>query len=423
MPSPEPGRVIGFRPPSFALEAADPSSATVQVVNSSDSDSTPLGVAYPYPTLAVITGSGSATINYSMDSRWDTLAGLTHHDSPMTYRGLGGGSIMWANLDFRFYLNGSLSQGGRFTTAHAGPDTLKVQGQGYAIYNRGAPYYTSWCSVPGVHCFLYSGAYTLEVDPIPADMSLDEWNTTIVKNVGWQYAQFTIVNTPAIVQADYSLTVDIVWTWVADSGTSASVAGCAGSRTCPTQNPTVSGTMTADAIVNGVAKQVTKRVNVLACVTGDSLLDDARVRRGLKKMWDASGATGPESGRMERLGGLFDSGRGVLVDSLLPVLTGANACRAYGPNVSVPWPYTGPRVWWHPHPFKPGDWLPDPPLCDTGKPLAPGTRRRLGTGPSKGDLDGQGGIPMIIVDAENVYVTDPTGEYTTHPRSSCDPLQ
>lgn len=259
-------------------------------------------------------------------------------------------------------------------------------------------------------------------------MSLDQFNPTIVKNVGWQYSQFTIVNTPAIVQADYSLTVGIVWTWVADSGTSASVAGCAGNRSCITQNPTVSGTMTADAIVNGVAKQVSKRVNVLACVTGDSLLDDARVRKQLKLAWDASAADGPQSGRIEIFGGSF-AGPPRVDTTWVGGLPGANACRAYVPG-SGPGQWNPPegtlgplQFWWHTHPWYPDDTSRESAsICPQYGEPKPGYGLMGGPSP-EGDLTSH--TPLITIDKTFTYVShqSPSGRWNTvkKARATCDP--
>ncbi len=406
--------------PAYAFSAATTGNGDVHPANSSDDDST-FVYSYPYPTLSVVTGSGSVSAWYSSNPNWDTLAGLPW--GTITYQGLGGGSILWANLEYHFYGTYS-NQAGRFTVYHPGPDTVVVQGDGYAVYKRGAPYYTSWCSVPGVHCFDYSGTYSLSVAPIAADMEFSPVQRFIYPG-GPSYAEARIRTLPQPVDDHPEVTLNIVWSWAADTGSSQSLPGeCQGNRYCYLFASS-SGTLTASAIVNGVSKVKSVRFEKLSCVTGDTLLDDSRIRRGLKQAWDGSDADGPANNRKERFGGLFDvdaleGADKRAVDSLFAPFPGANACRTNAPTDVLTWPHLGPRVLWHTHPFRPQELLPDEPYCQTSQPQK--GQRRLGYGPSGPDLDIMSGyIPMIIVDKRFVYVVKPDSSVTPYKRSDCDP--
>lgn len=210
---------------------------------------------------------------------------------------------------------------------------------------------------------------------------------------------FTASATPAAVHNDWRLFAVQSWEWVPDSGSQA--ASCGTSKTC-NFTPQSSGTMKVTALVNGTVQTEERYVSVLPCLTGDSLLDDARIRRALKEAWEGSNADGPQSGRVERVGGRFPGPPPV--DTTFPPLPGASACRGWNPSQ---WNWNspgqgGPVVTWHTHPFNHGEQRQSSSVCPERGAVDP---TRMFIEPASGtDFSGGGDLPLIIVSPNFVFL-------------------
>jgi hypothetical protein len=196
--------------------------------------------------------------------------------------------------------------------------------------------------------------------------------------------------------------------------------------------------MKASTTIGAYALADSVHVSVLPCLTGDTLLDDSRIRRQLNAAMNGSNPTGSPWDRRERVGGRFRRPDGSIVDTLFPVSTGDTPCSidkaSFDNNVAS----TGvPIVMWHPHPFRPDDssdplpydenqFPPSPcPQLTWAAPPAPGDVYRAPRGPSS--VDRKSGYPHIVVEkSDSVYVLKADGSNAgVYPRSGsgvCDPL-
>lgn len=163
-----------------------------------------------------------------------------------------------------------------------------------------------------------------------------------------------------------------------------------------------SGTMTVDAIVNGVAQSKSVFVNVVPCPTGDTLVDDAANRAGLSAAWAQSNANAAIHLRLERGTATFDSASRH-VFRLSPIDPSDGPCR--NANIpSTPWPGT-PRVLSHTHPFSVGDSLPS----NCNEPNFPaGYYKKYSNpygGPSRSDWKRawNDSLPMLVLDIDSIY--------------------
>jgi hypothetical protein len=237
---------------------------------------------------------------------------------------------------------------------------------------------------------------------------------------------FTASATPAAVHNDWRLFAVQSWEWVPDSGSQ--TASCGTSKTC-NFTPQSSGTMKVTALVNGTVQTEERFVSVLPCLTGDSLLDDARIRRALKEAWEGSNAGDPDQGdRRERLGGRFPDGQGGWTDTTFSTLPGATMCRSYDP-AEWNWNTPGlgpPAITRHTHPASPGEHRTygSCPERDT-TPWPPGTTRIIGRGPSQSDYSSFFDIPFVVVDADYIHLTRWSGSplhgsTSAYSRAVCD---
>lgn len=235
------------------------------------------------------------------------------------------------------------------------------------------------------------------------------------------------------------------WQYRPDSGavnTGISQGGCGWNNNPCTRQISKSGTMVVFVSIDGVADSASARVNCLPCLTGDSILDDARVRRMLRHMLDASRPNDAASNRRERTFVRYRATDGSVRDTLLTNLPGATPCRAWDPSLWSPTSLGNVLLVAHSHPFMPstrrsdGSWTsPTSELLPAGPAGCPAlSGRGLFPGPS-GAFDGNGDLnqpwPQIIADKRNVYwirnpATDPANvmsvPWQTLPQSSCSVL-
>lgn len=186
--------------------------------------------------------------------------------------------------------------------------------------------------------------------------------------------------------------------------------------------------MFVDAVVNGVPVTKSQFVSVVSCLTGNPLLDNSRIRRGLRDAWNASNPNGPAADRRERGGWQYRDASGALIEQLLPPDPTGTPCSYQFPSGLGA--MGTPVVTWHTHPFRPLDATdPLPNSCyPNAAPPPPGTVRVAAARPSNQDFQVGGASPHFVVDANNVwYVPDPAnapGVFTGYPRqgTGCDPL-
>ncbi len=250
---------------------------------------------------------------------------------------------------------------------------------------------------------------------------------------GAQSVTFTATVTPTLAVA-WNLSGP--WTWRPDSGTGGISADCQWFDNPCTRTVSKSGTMTAVTTIGEYTLTASVHVSVVPCLTGDSLLDDSRIRRALNNALNATNLTGPAWDRRERGGGRVQRWDGTTFDTLFAVDPTDGPC-----DVNFAARNLGSIGYlimsWHTHPFTPldpNDPLPydasqSPPtncLPLVGKKPPPlGKVYSAGPGPSiPGDI--QSGYPAIVVEKNgSVWVINENGVYFEYPRSGqgvCDPL-
>ncbi|MBV6505390.1 MAG: hypothetical protein ILNGONEN_00949 [Syntrophorhabdaceae bacterium] len=217
------------------------------------------------------------------------------------------------------------------------------------------------------------------------------------------------------------------WRWQPDSGSlgqGIGGGGCGWNKNPCTKPITRSGTMTVLVSIDGVPDSASVRVNCLPCVTGDSLLDDARLRRLLSSVLAASNPNAAPDQRKERIGVRLRRPDGSIVDSLLPPLPGASPCRSWGVGQWDPGSLNSVGtivVFIHSHPFKPGPVTTDTLPNSCRNPSLPANLPQAAApGPSPADAGMPG--PQLIIDKDNVYYL-PSGvssTWVTRKRSQCD---
>jgi hypothetical protein len=253
---------------------------------------------------------------------------------------------------------------------------------------------------------------------------------------GAQAVTFTATVTPSSLGQTLS-----GWTWRADSGPGGiSPDVCYWNQNPCTRTISKSGWIKATKIVNGGEYTLvdSAHVSVVPCLTGDSLLDDSRIRKALNDAMNGSNPNGPAASRRERGGARIQLPSGGVLDTLLPVGLNDTPCSYTFPgNLGA----AGvPVVIWHVHPFMPRDTtdpLPyDPnvsphsacPQLANARPLGPGAYYTSKPGPSREDVVAtvNWGVPHIIVDKAEVGVVQPNGSKKAYPRNQpgkCDALR
>lgn len=227
------------------------------------------------------------------------------------------------------------------------------------------------------------------------------------------------------------------WTWTPDSASGGiNPNNCTTAEKVCKRSMTLSGSMKVTAIVGTDTLTATTHVSVLPCLTGDSLLDDSRIRGKLNDALNGSNPNGPALNRVERGGARLLLPNGSILDTLLPIGVTDTPC-------TVTWP-TGSLssigtilVLWHSHPFTPNDPTDGPPYdstivphspcpqLDTASPPPFGKVYVAGAGPSVPDLST--GYPMIVAEKNgSVWMAYPGASPISYPRSgagSCDALR
>jgi hypothetical protein len=189
-----------------------------------------------------------------------------------------------------------------------------------------------------------------------------------------------------------------------------------------------SGTMKVWATVNGDTESMSAHVSVVPCLLGDTVRDDARIRRKLAEAWAASSAFGPVSQRVERAGARIRRADGSVFDTNFGSLPGANNCRAWDPNqwnpVQAVTSIGTIVLLWHTHVFLPWPAASDPSPNCAGLPLAAGQFTLAFPGFSSAD-SGQP-VPQLVIDKANSYYSADPSIFPIHvqevPKAVCDLL-
>jgi hypothetical protein len=304
---------------------------------------------------------------YSEAVGWDTLRGREYPDGPFPPDGRFDGASIGncsANIGYRYVYNGNQTAAkifcrfGDLVTPYAPVDTAVVQGQGFIIWYRGFNADSrAFCGGSGNPCFTFSGdGYSIQVVPFPADMSLTSDLAVIDTSTGPQYTTFRVKVTPGIVESHSEVTIVQSWVWAPDSGASQSIpANCVGQKTCEFF-PARSGTMTVNAIVNGVLHQSSKHIDVgKPCPpSGDALLDQKRVHDALEQLLKDSGPERSlDTARREKVMYVYQDGDSLVIErGTDPEIVGLANCRStINPNESGSRKLLGV---FHSHPYKPG---------------------------------------------------------------------
>lgn len=357
---------------------------------------------FPYPTLIKVTQSGiehkfyteasaffyppaAGTLGGSFNARGQYINGTCFHGVEV----LIGVTAIWdCNVP---------------TVPLASEFWAVVQGTGVVHWNRNKEsrhsFGVEYCGPSTAPCWDFTGGFAITVERLAAELTLTASARAITPGTS---VTFTGTVTPAT-GGPHAMPFEVLsWTWRPDTGAVVPDA-CSPNpentnpATCSYQ-PASSGRMELRALVNGQEETKEVRVEIFPCLTGDSLLDNPDVRKGLRDAWDAAGwpNTLPED-RVERIGGLHCE-NGQCTSHLYPKGPSDNACDSYFADAPVT---ANTVVAWHMHPFNPTD--PNDPL-----PIGPACPRSNGGsaafGPSPKDYEAAGGKPHIVVDPQYVYV-------------------
>ena len=223
------------------------------------------------------------------------------------------------------------------------------------------------------------------------------------------------------------------WTWTPDSASGGiNPNNCTTAEKVCKRSMALSGSMKVTAVVGTDTLTATTHVSVLPCLTGDSLLDDSRLRKQFSDALNGSNPNAPALSRVERGGVRWLLADGSILDSLLPIGPNDTPCSFNFPsgigNVGQP------LLTWHVHPFTPMDTLDPLPYDPNVTPHSPcpklayakGRLFKAASGPTIPD-DVQSGFPAIVVEKNgSVWVSDAQGHIKTpYPRSgpgACDAL-
>lgn len=432
--------------PSFSSAAALPTlSGTLGVPSPYDPRVTVTLGAYPEKVLAKVTMDGLVTLTWTWGpEKGQPYAsadpyGMFHHGLSYCYMNVTVGGSGAGSQPFVPQPCGDFSSGTSLPDVGSRPHA-----EGYAYLNGTVTasrptkwwQYSSDCNYN--QCWTYSGTQTVSVEPVSADLELTASAAAIRRG---QTVTFTARVAPGSAGGRTMPFKVQSWRWVPDSG--ATTTSCApppadtNPATCRFA-PLSSGTLHLDALVNGTQQTRYKYLSVVPCLTGDSLLDDSRLRRALRDALNGSNPNDPAASRRERGGKRLRAPDGSVRDTLYPVGPNDTPCSFNYPPAA---PGEGtPLVAWHTHPFSPLD--PNDPLpYDAGqappsscpqleykRPPPPGKVYSAAPGPSPVDMTVAGGIPNIVVDKDNVWVVPadyPASPVRKYPRSGaggCDPL-
>lgn len=365
---------------------------------------------YSTPTIIELTISGHLTI-----SSYNHSTASFDLWSESGYRGT---AIGWANCHAPI----AVAWGGRW---HGDEHGCGVSGQtddyvttalvsGTGRVQRSSLYNDTGTSCDGGPCMRHQGAHTVSWTRVPAELTVTPSSTSVLPG---QSVSFTAAANPPSISGIPTPLTNIAWHFQPDSGAGGQVCGATVNCVFPPQR---TGLLTCNALVNGVQKSRKASVSVLPCLTGDSLLDDARIRKLLNDAWNGSSPNDTNWNRRERIGARIQLPDGSVVDTLYALGAAATPCAAdpFGGNMGGI-----PLVGIHTHPFSPNNPADPLPYDPTQSPvsncqqvvdavnknglLPPGKVFTAAPNPSPKDLQLSGGIPNIIVDADNVWIYYP----------------
>lgn len=284
-------------------------------------------------------------------------------------------------------------------------------------------WYSGLCGPGNQPCWNYSGSFEITITRVAVDAELQASPRSVTTP---QSITFTAQQTPSTA-GGVGIPFQVVgWWYEVDGDTTHISTACGGGYSNPTvcnYTPPTSGTMYAAVIANGVEVILQVHIDILSCLTGDSFLDDSRVRRGIKMALDGSHLTDPAANRMERFGGLFRDATGRIIPWLFPEDAGDGPCWNDIPSSGTLGAVGTIIVTWHTHPFRDDgtDPLPYVAGCPTRPPgLLPTDPR-----PAPGDQDYVANPvqPWIVASPTLAHVTPGGGtrpDTKTYSRSACD---
>ena len=302
------------------------------------------------------------------------------------------------------------------------PDAyLIANGTGFVKWEQSA-YLPGLCGPGFPPCFNYSGAFQVSVTRVATTLT----STAAPRHMtSPQLVTFTAALTPPSAGGVGVPYIVQNWRDTSDSGVvNTSPCPVPPSGTNPavcTFTPQRSGDLEVTVLANGIVKRASAHLNVLNCLTGDSLLDDSRVRKGLRGTWNAANPNGPAADRRERAGMLYRDAAGNIIPVTFPLDPTATPCLNHYPSAADINQYGTPIYQWHVHPFRPDRTDPLPANCRGGNP-APGTVMWAQPNPSANDYN-NGPAPWLVVDGLNGYSTPgfgPPQQTVTYKRSKCD---
>jgi hypothetical protein len=413
--------------------AVAPTMGTTISPRLSNTDITPSSVGtYPEWTVVEITATGLLNRYFSYAPIWGAMAG-----NPFGQWDAGGvqagGSSCIGNVWIAFDSPG-------FVGFCDNPSTplrsdwravRMVRGEGRVGWVSGPHRTDGTCDTPSTPpCFTYLLDHTVTITPFPAELVLKASKAAIEPG---QNVTFTASVTPDSIE-NIGVPFKVVeWRWLPDAGGGGTVlTQCENQKIC-SYAPSVSGTMRATGFANGAAAEAEVQVTVFPCLTGDPLLDNPRVRDGLRSSFDSMGYPHlSPADRTERGGGAFLGPNGdTLWVPVFPPGPRDDACSFWPSDHASSFP-GNPIISWHGHAFDAGDELPgvddcyrDPRLA----PLGPGDKRYAGARPSSNDINEGGTVDNIIVTPSYVWLRPkyfpndpPTTLPDSLPRADCDPL-
>jgi hypothetical protein len=209
------------------------------------------------------------------------------------------------------------------------------------------------------------------------------------------------------------------WSWAADSVGGSTVA-CTGTPNVCETAVFEKGTMTVTATRGGATKTAEVHVSVVACATGDTLLDTDAIRIGLQTI-DVMSRQGSAQNRHEQGIYFFENTETGEISGMLNFTNYSDHCSW----ADQPWPAppdnSVPVVRGHSHPYDPAiDIIPTGVPCGKDKNGNPKIRQRPGRphwGPSPADDSvAMDGGTSFVIDADSVYRTDGPGRRHSWPR-------
>lgn len=318
---------------------------------------------YPYPTLAVVSVTGVLERYYSNSPGWNfpppTGDLREEHAGSVDAGGQFNGSTNQCHARVRV----TFSQGGgelfcdyynQLAVKNEWADTSIMKGAGIARWDKGPASFLAHCDGTGKPpCFTYANEHEVKVTPVPASLVLRP--NRYVTHPGKPTVTFKARRTPATFGPHLIPFSVQSWAWEPDSG-AASGPACSSDTTC-VFTPSVSGTMTLTAIVNGTLQSSSVHIRVHCATTGDPLLDSLPILDGLKAAEALSGDPNAanQSSRREHFSRFRCDAHGQCTSSVTSLATPCGAT----PSQPPPWLGDEDIVGsGHTHPFFPVRILP-----------------------------------------------------------------